>query len=199
MPAPARNRRRLRAIVIGASAGGFDALRAIFGKLSPALRAPVIVVLHAAASDQSTLAESFARVSKLPVIEAAERTRVNPGRIYLAPAGYHLLVEKNEHFSLSVDERVRYARPSIDVLFESAADVWRAALAGVILTGANDDGARGLAVIREHKGTAIVQSPVDAEVPEMPQAALKLAGADHVLKLSEIAPLLNKLTGAVSS
>lgn len=192
-----RNRRRLRAVVIGASAGGFEALRKIFSRLSPGLRAPVIVVLHSAAVEAS-LAESYARGSALPVSEATERTRIEPGRIYIAPAGYHLLVEKNEHFSLSVDERVRYSRPSVDVLFESAADVWRSALIGVIITGANDDGARGLAAIRSHQGVAIVQAPDDAEVPDMPAAAIKLAGADHVVKLSEIAPLINKLAGATA-
>lgn len=195
MARPVRNRRRLRAIVVGASAGGFEALRFLLGKLSVRLRAPIIIVLHSAPVEQSALAQSFSRYSVLPVVEAAERTRVEPGHVYLAPAGYHLLVERNEHFSLSVDERVRYARPSIDVLFESAADTWRAAVAGVVLTGANDDGARGLAAIRAHRGIAIVQSPEDAEVADMPQAALKLAGADHVLKLTEIPTLLNRLSG----
>lgn len=194
----ARSRRRLRAVVIGASAGGFEALRVLLSKLSPDFRAPVIVVLHSAASEHTALAVSYSRISALPVSEAEERTRVEPGRVYVAPPGYHLLVEKNERFALSVDDRVCFARPSIDVLFESAADVWRSTLAGVILTGANDDGARGLAAIRSYHGLAIVQSPQDAEAPEMPAAALKIAGADHILKLDEIAALLNRLTGAPS-
>lgn len=195
----ARNRRRLRAIVIGASAGGYEALRKVFGRLSPKLSAPVIVVLHSAPTEQTSLAQSYVRSATLPVTEAMERSRILPGHIYIAPAGYHLLIEKNEHFALSVDERVRYSRPSIDVLFESAAEVWRSALVGVVLTGANDDGAQGLAAIRSHRGIAVVQSPAEAEVPDMPAAAIKLAGADHVVKLSEIAPLLNKLAGVANS
>lgn len=189
-------RRRFRAVVIGASAGGFEALRGLLKNFSERFRPPIIVVLHVAATERSTLAEGFSRVSRLPVREAGERMRIAPGHVYVAPAGYHLLIEKDERFALSVDERVSYSRPSIDVLFESAAEVWRAGLAGVILTGANEDGAKGLLALRSHQGTAIVQDPDEAESPEMPRAALKVAGADHVLKLAEIAPLLNRLAGA---
>jgi two-component system, chemotaxis family, protein-glutamate methylesterase/glutaminase len=193
---PVRSRRLLRAIVVGASAGGYEALNRVLAGLSPRLRTPLIVVLHIAASDNSSVAESFGRSCPLPVVEAGGRTRVMPGHVHVAPPGYHLLVEHGERFALSVDERVRYSRPSIDVLFESAADVWRAAVAGVVLTGANDDGAQGLATIRSHGGIGIVQAPDDAEVSIMPAAALKLAGADHVVTLGELAPLLNRLSGA---
>ncbi|HUP91492.1 MAG TPA: chemotaxis protein CheB [Solimonas sp.] len=191
----AGNRRKLRAFVVGASAGGVGALRTLLGALSERLRTPLIVVLHTAADDHAGLCRMYARVCPLPVVEAQERCRIEPQRVYLAPPGYHLLVEKNEHFSLSTEAKVRYVRPSIDVLFESAADAWRNAVIGVVLTGANDDGARGLLRIRQRGGVGIVQSPDDAEVPEMPAAALRLAGADHVVELAGIAPLLNRLAG----
>ena len=189
-----RNRRKLRAVVIGASAGGINALRKLLRGLAADFRPPVIIVLHSASSDHSSLAASFSQICALPVSEAAERSRVEPRHVYLAPPGYHLLVERHEQkdrFALSVDDRVCFVRPAVDVLFESAADLWRAGVVGVVLTGANDDGARGAAAIRASKGRVIVQSPEEAESPEMPAAALRIAGADHVLKLAQIAPLLN--------
>jgi two-component system, chemotaxis family, protein-glutamate methylesterase/glutaminase len=195
---PVRSRRRLRAVLVGASAGGFEAISRLLRALSPELRPPLIIVLHSAATEHSSLAESLARRCALPVLEAGERQRVMPGRVYVAPAGYHLLIGDNEHFALSVDSRVRFARPSIDVLFESAADAWRGAVAAVLLTGANDDGARGLAAVREHGGIGIVQAPDEAEAPEMPTAALKLAGADYVLRLAEIAPMIHHLSGVTT-
>lgn len=188
-------RRRLRGIVVGASAGGIAALRELLGGLSPQLRTPVIIVLHSAASDHHGLALSLGRGCPLPVAEAVERARIEPGHIYIAPPGYHLLVERNERFALSVDDRVCYVRPAADVLFESAADVWRGGTVGVVLTGANEDGAKGLATIRSRRGIAIVQEPGDAESPEMPAAALRLAGADHVVPLAGIAGLINRLAG----
>jgi two-component system chemotaxis response regulator CheB len=113
--------------------------------------------------------------------------------VHVAPAGYHLLVENDRHFALSVDEHVRYSRPSIDVMFGSATDVYGESLIGVVLTGANSDGAEGLARIRRRGGTAVVQAPESAEAAAMPRAALESAGADHCLPLEAIAPLLNRL------
>lgn len=188
-----RERRRYRAIVIAASTGGIAALRSLLSKLDPALRTPLIIVQHTGSPDASALCELFSRVSPLPVVEALERMRVQPATIYIAPPGYHLLVEKSQSFSLSLDPKVRYVRPSADVLFESAADVWGECLIGIVLTGANDDGARGLQAIRSRKGLAIVQAPDDAEMRDMPAAALAIAGADHVLPIEEIGPLLNRL------
>lgn len=193
--ASSANRRKFRACVIGASAGGVTALRTLLGGLSERFRPPVIVVLHTAADDHLGLCRMYGRVCPLPVVEAQERRRVEPRQVYMAPPGYHLLVEKNERFSLSADDKVRYVRPSIDVLFQSAADAWRNALVGVVLTGANDDGARGLKSVRERGGIGVVQSPSEAEVPDMPAAALRLAGADYAVKLEDIAPLLNRLAG----
>lgn len=124
---------------------------------------------------------------------AIARQPVEGGRVYVAPPAYHMLVERGPRLALSVDDRVCYVRPSADVLFESAADVWGQGVIGVILTGANEDGARGLQAIRSRKGLGIIQDPAEAEMAAMPRSALELAGADHVLPLVEIGSLLNQL------
>jgi two-component system, chemotaxis family, protein-glutamate methylesterase/glutaminase len=182
-----------QAIAIGCSAGGLDALKVLLGGLDPGLRQAVLVCCHSGSDTVELLCEVLQRVCTLPVTEAAERHTARPGTIHLAPSGYHLLVEKDGHFALSVDPRVQYARPSIDVMFCSAAEVWHEKLIGVVLTGGNADGASGLHRIRELGGTAIVQSPSNAEMPTMPQAALDTAGADYCVDLSDIAPLINRL------
>ncbi|RUL64243.1 chemotaxis protein CheB [Dyella dinghuensis] len=181
------------AIAIGCSAGGVDALKAVIGGLQATLRQTVVVCCHSSSDTVGLLCEVLGRTSKLPVIEAAERHQAQPGVVQLAPTGYHLLVENDHHFSLSIDSRVNHSRPSIDVLFMSAADVWRSALIGVVLTGGNNDGAAGLRRIRQLGGLAIVQSPHGAVAATMPQAALDLAGADHCVPLDDIAPLINRL------
>lgn len=181
------------AIAIGCSAGGVDALKSVIGGLDPRLQHTTLVCCHSSSDTVDLLCEVLGRASALPVIEAAERHSVRPGVVQLAPTGYHLLVESDQHFALSIDPRVNYARPSIDVLFSSAAEVWQAALIGVVLTGGNADGATGLKRIRQLGGIAIVQSPAGAEVATMPQAALDIAGADYCVDLPDIAPLLNRL------
>jgi two-component system, chemotaxis family, protein-glutamate methylesterase/glutaminase len=181
------------AIVIGCSAGGVDALKAVIGGLDGGMTQPVLVCCHTGSDTVELLCEVLERVAALPVIEAAERHPVQGRTVHLAPSGYHLLVELDQHFALSVDPRVNYARPSIDVMFCSAAEVWHEKLLGVVLTGGNADGAAGLQRIRELGGTAIVQSPSTAEMPVMPQAALDTAGADYCVDLSAIAPLINRL------
>jgi two-component system, chemotaxis family, protein-glutamate methylesterase/glutaminase len=182
-----------KAIVIGCSAGGVDALKAVLGGFSAYLTQAVLVCCHSSSETVELLCEVLSRVSPLPVVEAQERHPAQAGTVYLAPSGYHLLVEADWHFALSVDPRVNYVRPSIDVMFFSAAEVWREKLVGVVLTGGNADGASGLQRIRSLGGTAIVQSPTSAEMPTMPQAALDTAGADHCVDLSDIAPLINRL------
>lgn len=181
------------AIVIGCSAGGLTALEILFSGLLPVLPQSIAVCCHTGSSTVDLMCELLAHHATMPVVEARERAPLEPGVIHVAPSGYHLLVEANRRFSLSVDERVSYARPSIDVLFESAAEAYRDTLVGVLLTGANSDGAAGLARIRRNGGLAIVQDPADAESSAMPMAALDIAGADHCLPLAAIAPLLNRL------
>jgi len=132
--------------------------------------------------------------SQIVVKEAEDKEPLRSGIAYLAPPGYHLLIEPDRSFSLSVDARVNYSCPSIDVLFESAAHVFGESLIGVVLTGANKDGAQGLKIIKEHGGLAIVQNPESAEARSMPQAALAAVSADYVVDLEQLAPLLVQLS-----
>ena len=181
------------AVVIGCSAGGMQALRTVLAGLNPALASPIIVVCHTGSQDVSLLCELLGAVSALPVVEACERQQPQPGVVHVAPAGYHLLLEQGRHFALSVDARVAFSRPAIDVLFETAAQAYADRLIGVVMTGANSDGASGLKAIRAHGGLAIVQEPADAHAAAMPRAAIETAGADHCVPLDAIAPLLNRL------
>jgi two-component system chemotaxis response regulator CheB len=183
---------RCAAAVIGCSAGGVKALQLMLAALHGDLAAAVIVVCHTA-GDIRSLCELIGHNTTLKVLEARERMRADPGAIYVAPSDYHLLLEPDLRFALTVDPRVTYSRPSIDVLFESAAGAYGAALVGVILTGGNHDGAAGLKRIRDAGGIGIVQQPDSAEAASMPRAALALAGADHCVPLVEIGPLLNSL------
>lgn len=180
-------------LVIGCSAGGLQALQRLLRGFRPKRLIPVLVVCHTASEDLSGLCTLLQRCSPWPIREAQERLSPEPGVVHLAPSGYHLLVERDGTLSLSVDERVSYARPSIDVLFESAALAFGAAVTGVILTGANHDGAAGLAQIRAAGGGAVIQDPHDAEVATMPEAALARAGADHVVPVATLGPLLQQL------
>jgi two-component system, chemotaxis family, protein-glutamate methylesterase/glutaminase len=181
------------AIAIGCSAGGLAALQRVLPALDRRLAVPVVVCAHTGSADVSLLVELLARVSALPVVEAAEREPADPGVVHVAPSGYHLLVEPNAHFSLNVDARVTYARPSIDVLFETAAGAWKDGLVAVLMTGANSDGAQGLRAVRQAGGYALVQDPASAESDVMPRAGLDIAGADACLPLDQIAARLNQL------
>lgn len=184
---------RYEAIVMGCSAGGLSALQRVLPGLDPLLRVPVVVCCHTGSPDVSLLVDLLGRSSSLPVAEARERAPAERGIVHVAPSGYHLLVEDDFHFSLSVDAKVSFARPSIDVLFQTAADAWRERVVGVLMTGANADGAHGLAAIRRAGGYAIVQDPRDAESDAMPLAGLHIAGANACLPLDAIAAKLNEL------
>lgn len=140
------------------------------------------------------MAELLNQVSRIAVKEAEDKESLSSGTAYLAPPGYHLLIEPDRSFSLSVDERVNHARPSIDVLFESAAEVFGGTLIGIILTGANADGARGLKTIKEYGGLAIVQNPEEAENPTMPKAALTATEVDYIVSLEQLTTILFQLT-----
>jgi two-component system, chemotaxis family, protein-glutamate methylesterase/glutaminase len=184
------------AVVIGASAGGLVALKVILPALSTSFPLAVAIVQHREERADGYFADCLTRICEIPVKEAEDKEPFRPGHIYLAPAGYHLLVEPDRSFSLSMDPRVNYARPSIDVLFESAAEAFGAALIGVVLTGANADGAAGLHAITERGGLAIVQNPENAVAGAMPRAALAATRAHHVAELEQIAPLLMNLSAA---
>ena len=181
-------------IVVGTSWGGLSAVGRMLEHLPESLDLPIVIAQHRGpGSLEGALAVSLQRRIARPVREVHDKDSIERGHIHLAPPDYHLLVEHGS-FALSVDERVRHARPSIDVLFESAADTYGPGVVGVILTGANDDGADGLARIKERGGVAIAQDPETAEAREMPEAAIA-AAAPTVLPLERIAPYIAELTG----
>lgn len=161
--------------------------------LPAGLRASVFIVLYLPREHPSLLAQIYAPTCALPVREAADKARVEPGTVYFAPPDYHLRLDKGPHLALSVDELVHFSRPSIDVLFESAADVYAERLVGIILTGGNQDGSVRLAAIGRSGGMTIVQEPASAQVPLMVLSALKRSPPDFVLSLDEIAALLRTL------
>lgn len=179
-------------IVIGASLGGLTALRVLLKGLRQEFAIPIAVVQHRHRNSDGDLIDCLQQHTTLLVKEVEDKDKIRSGYVYFAPADYHLLVE-SDYFGLSTDEPVSYARPSIDVLFESAADAFGEQTVGVILTGANHDGAAGAAAIKACGGTLIVQKPDSAESPVMPEAAISRAKADWIVSLSEIAELLNQL------
>ena len=181
---------KYRAIVVGASAGGIEAFVHIFSKLPALFSLPIIFVQHLHKDQDSTLARFYNDRTLLKVEEAEEKEQIQAGHIYIAPPDYHLLIERDETFSLSVDEKVNYSRPSIDVLFDSAADVYGAELVGVLLTGANHDGARGLQRIKEHGGLTLVEDPATAKFPQMPRSALACTDVDYIFSLDELGAFL---------
>lgn len=187
--------RSIEAIVIGGSAGALEAMAAILPALPADFALPIALVLHVPPTKPSYLAEVLRAKCSFTVKEAEDKEPFAPATLYLAPPNYHLLIEKQRWFSLSVDDPVHFSRPAIDVLFESAADAYGPTLAGLLLSGANEDGARGLARIKQAGGATLVQSPETASVETMPSAALRLARPDHVLPLTEIGPFLARMAG----
>ncbi|MBT2341216.1 MULTISPECIES: chemotaxis protein CheB [Pseudomonas] len=185
-----RPRFPIEAIVVGASAGGVEALLKVFGHLRKGFGVPILLVLHLPDERNSQLAQVFGHRLAVPVEEARDKQDIVPGTLYVATPGYHLSVEADRSLSLSLEAPVHHSRPSIDVLFESAADVYGPNLLGVVLTGANHDGARGLAKVRELGGYTVVQDPDEAQVSTMPEAALALHQPDHILTLQDIGQLL---------
>lgn len=187
--------RRFRAVAMGASAGGVEALGTVLPSLDAGLPLGIIIVLHRGAGSQEADAAFVAflqRTCALPVAEVEDQDEILPGRVYLAPADYHLEVDRGR-FLLSVDPKVNHSRPSIDLLLQSVARAYGPAAIGVVLTGANHDGAAGLADIRRCGGVAVVQDPARAKHPAMPQAALAAANPHYVLDLPDIPQLLNAL------
>lgn len=182
-----RERRAIDAIVIGASAGAVEALGVLLPLLPPDLGVPVIVVVHVPPNRPSLLADLFGMKCALSVREVEDKLSAEPNTVWFAPPGYHLLVEREGSFALSTDEPVNYSRPSIDVLFESAADVYRERLLGLVLTGANHDGAAGAARIRELGGYVGVQDPDTAVVATMPRTTLERVQPHCVGSLSTLA------------
>ena len=185
--------RRFEAVVIGGSAGGVDALVALLPALPAGFTLSVFCILHVPGNRDSRLAELFDERLPMPVKEAADKEEIAPGTVYFAGAGYHLSVERDRTFSLSCEPPVHFARPAIDVLMESSADVYGPALAGILLTGANHDGADGMARIRARGGFTVVQDPADAQVPTMPLSAIHRCEPSLILPLARIHALLPML------
>ncbi|GAB6388468.1 chemotaxis protein CheB [Stutzerimonas marianensis] len=185
--------RPVDAVVIGASAGGLAALSVLVSGLPSAYRMPLLMVQHVPPTGPTQLVEIFQRKTDLKVREAGDKEPVRGGTLYFAAPGYHLLVESDLSLALSQDDAMHFSRPSIDVLFESAADVWGERVAGILLTGANEDGAAGLQAIGQAGGVTIVQDPDDAEVATMPRAALQRFAPDYLLPLRDIHRLLREL------
>jgi len=178
---------------MGASAGAIETLSALLPELPPDFSAPLVIVVHLPQGRPSMLAGLFSIRCRLAVTEAEDKERLDPGVVYFAPPGYHVLVERDASLSLDCDEPVNFSRPSIDVLFQSAAMAFGPRVAAVLLTGASRDGAEGLAVVKSTGGITIVQTPESAPSDVMPRAGIAAANPDYVLPPREIAELLSRL------
>ncbi|HAK90124.1 chemotaxis protein CheB [Massilia timonae] len=188
--AAAMGARRIEMVVIGGSAGGVDALVGLVPALPAGFGPAVTCILHVPPDRESRLAELFALRTALPVREARDKEPIQPGTVYFAGSGYHLSIERDRSFSLSCEPPVQFARPAIDILMESAADVYGPALAGILLTGANYDGADGMCRIRERGGLTIVQDPEEAQASTMPEEAIRRCAPHLVLPLAGIRTVL---------
>ncbi len=191
-------------VVVGTSLGGLHALEVLLAGLPKSFPAAMVIVQHRHKDSEYTLSALLQQHTSLPLIEPEDKEVILPGHLYLAPADYHLLIEAPDdddrsasqqlpYFTLSTDAPVEYARPSIDVLFHSAADAYAQKVIGVILTGSNQDGVQGLAQIKARGGLAVVQAPATAESPTMPKAAINAVAVDWILSLVEIAPFVATL------
>jgi two-component system chemotaxis response regulator CheB len=181
------------AVVIGASAGGLSALTMVLANLPVDFRLPVMVVQHRSKDEKGLLEVILQEKCIIRVQQANEKEKINAGTVYIAPPDYHLLVENDLTFSLTSDEKVNFSRPSIDVLFETAAEVYREKLVGIIMTGANSDGRRGIEAIRRFNGLTIAQDPKEAYFPVMPLSSIESGAVKKILKLNEIKDFLLSL------
>ncbi|ABE50854.1 chemotaxis protein CheB [Methylobacillus flagellatus] len=185
--------RMIRAVVIGASAGGVNAMLKLFHRLPARYPMPIVALLHMQHMRDSRLPELFQHHLRMPVKEAEDKEEIAPGTLYFAPPGYHLAIEHNLQFSLSCEAPLHFSRPAIDILMESAADAYADTLLGILLTGANPDGAAGLRAVKQAGGLSVVQDPDEAEIDYMPRAAISLQQPDLVLRLADIEQLLISL------
>lgn len=182
-----------KAVVIGASAGGFHALKKLLGNLSTDFSLPILIVQHISPTSDNYMAKYLNSNCNLSVKEADEKDSILPGHVYIAPPNYHLLVEEDHTISFSTEEKVNYSRPAIDILFDTAVYAYGNTLIGIILTGANSDGAKGLKNIKEAGGYCIVQDPKEAEASAMPLAAIDATKTKNIYTITKIAKLLEKL------
>ena len=180
-------------LVIGGSAGSLEVILYALPLLKNPLPISIIIVLHRKNNSDSTLTNLFKAKTRIPVKEAEEKEVIRAGHIYIAPPDYHLLIEKNRTFSLDYSEKVHFSRPSIDLTFQTAAETYRESLAGLLLSGANADGAEGLELIKLTGGIVAVQNPKTAEVSYMPQQALNKLEPDYILDIKQVADFINGL------
>jgi len=178
------------AIVIGVSSGGLNVMKIMFSLLPKDFNIPIIIVQHISPRSENQWIQLLNNKSDLEIKEADEKEKIEKGKVYIAPPNYHLLIEKNKTFSLTIDERVNFARPSIDVLFETAAEAYQNKLIGVVLTGSNNDGTKGIKQIQDCGGLTIVQHPDTAESSCMPASAIAAIKPDYILPLDGIIKLL---------
>ncbi len=181
------------AVAIGTSWGGLAALTKLLGALPSDFGIPIVVVQHRGKDSEQLLVQLLQDATDLAVSEIEDKDPLNPGTVHVAPANYHVLIDDG-YLSLTIEEPVRFSRPSIDVMFNSLADTYQSAAIGVVLTGANEDGARGLARIVQRGGRALVQDPKTAEIPIMPAAAIRAVPTAEVLSLDALAPRLIELS-----
>jgi two-component system, chemotaxis family, protein-glutamate methylesterase/glutaminase len=191
---PKRPALRLEAVALGASAGAVEALSLLLAALPRGYTLPLLVVVHAPPDQDSAITELLQTKCRIAVKEAEDKEPIQGGTVYFAPPNYHLLVEPDRRLSLSSDEPVLFSRPSIDVLFESAADVYGRSLAGIILTGGSSDGSHGLQAVCAAGGVGLVQSPESAQASTMPQMALAACPEARALSLDQIAQFLQDLS-----
>ena len=182
-----------KAVVIGTSAGGFQLLLRIFSNLNTHFSLPIFLVQHLSKNTDKNYIDTLSKSSKIPVCEVLDKVSITPGKIFVAPPDYHLLVETTQQLSIGLFEQVSYSRPSVDVLFESAAEVYQDNLLGIILSGANSDGAKGLKKIIDYGGIGIAQDLQEAEFKRMPESALKMAKGSYMFKLEKIIETLNHI------
>jgi len=180
-------------LIIGGSAGSIEIIMNLMPLLRPDLSFPVVIVLHRRSGPDNILTELLASKTKLKVKEAEEKDPLLPGNIYLAPADYHLLIEKDRTLSLDFSEKVNYSRPSIDVTFETAAEACGSSVTCILLSGASSDGTEGLKIVKRYGGKAVVQDPLTAEVAYMPEQAIAGVDVDQIIHTADIAGFVNNL------
>ena len=179
-------------LLLGGSAGSFKSIFQVVKSLMPDLNKAVIIIIHRKKNYLSEIEKLFGENSRLPLREINDKDKITKNNIYIAPANYHTLIENGDYFSLDVSEALWYSKPSIDVTFESAADIYHERCAAILFSGANQDGAQGMLKLRNAGSLTIAHHPADAEMPEMPNAAININGAGYVLRTDEIFELLDK-------
>jgi len=184
---------RFKVLIIGGSAGSLEVLMQVLPQLNAIANFSVVIILHRKSGEDTTLEELLALKTVIPLQEVEDKTPLLPGYMYIAPSDYHLLFERDYTLSLDISEKINYSRPSIDVAFESAADIYREGLAAILLSGANADGTNGVIAIQKAGGKVVIQNPESAEMPYMPQSAINRLAADYILDIKEIAEFINSI------